>query len=60
MYFLKSKNYIHSYAIQISIAQDLDSNIESKSLNNTYLNVIEIFFFFLKNIEFKNLVVTST
>ena len=39
----------------------LDSNIESKSLNNTYLNIIKVLFFFiLKNIEFKNLVETST
>ena len=32
----------------------LDSNIESKSLNNTYLNIIEIFLFSsFKNIESK-------
>ena len=41
----------------------LDSNIESKSLNNTYLNIIEIFnklFKKLNIIESQNLVVTST
>ena len=39
------------------------SNIESKSLNNTYLNIVEIlllFFFQFKNIEFKNLVIMLT
>ena len=40
----------------------LDSNIESKSSNNTYLNIIEILFlllnfFIFKIMEFKNLVV---
>ena len=42
----------------------LDSNIESKSLNNTYLNIIEllflIYFFNLKVILSENLVITST
>ena len=41
----------------------LDSKIESKSLNNTYLNIIKIFnkiFKKLNIIESQNLVVTST
>ena len=41
----------------------LDSNIESKSSNNTYLNIIEIFNKVLKKIniiKLRNLVVTST
>ena len=44
----------------------LDSNIHSKSSNNTYLNIIEILFLLLffisciNYIECKNLVVTST
>ena len=41
----------------------LDSNIESKSSNNTYLNIIEIFnklFEKLNIIELQNLVATST
>ena len=42
----------------------LDSNIESKSLNNTYLNIIELLFliyiFNLKVILSENLVITST
>ena len=37
----------------------LDCNIKSISSNNTYLNIIN-FFFILKNIKFKNLVVTPT
>ena len=40
-----------------------DSNIESKSLNNTDLNIIKIFNKFFKKfniIESRNLVVTST
>ena len=39
----------------------LDSNIKSKSLNNTYLNIIEIFNKLFKNmniINMQNLVVT--
>ena len=32
----------------------LDSNIKSKSLNNTYLNIIKIFFSSFKNIKFSN------
>ena len=41
----------------------LDSNIESKSSNNTYLNIIEIFNKLFKKLNFIkswNLVVTST
>ena len=41
----------------------LDSNIESKSSNNTYLNIMEIFNKLFKKfniIESRNLVVTST
>ena len=44
----------------------LDSNIESKSSNNTYLNIIELlfliiyYFFNLKIIKWENLVITST
>ena len=41
----------------------LDSNIELKSLNNTYLNIMEIFnklFKKLNIIESRNLIITST
>ena len=43
--------------------QRLDSNIESKAINNTYLNIIGIFnklFKKLNIIESQNLVVTLT
>ena len=36
--------HLHSFLIASDFLR-LDSNIESKSLNNTYLNIIEIFFF---------------
>ena len=48
---------------QNPVTMRLDSNIESKSSNNTYLNIIEIFnklFKKLNIIELRNLVVTST
>ena len=40
----------------------LDNDIESKSLNNNYLNIIEKKRkkILVKNIEFKNLIVTPT
>ena len=47
----------------LQLVSRLDSNIESKSLNNTYLNIIEIFNKLLKKlniIESQNLVVTLT
>ena len=47
----------------IVVFKRLDSNIESKSSNNTYLNIIKIFnklFKKLNIIELRNLVVTST
>ena len=46
----------------LQIIMILDSNIKSKSLYKTYLNIIKIFnkFFKYLNIESRNLEVTST
>ena len=51
--------------VQLSTVVELrlDSNIESKSWNSTYLNIIEIFNKLLKKlniIELRNLIITST
>ena len=66
-----TQNYSPNITVQAGIIcwgmggkfRRLDSNIESKSLNNTYLNIIEIFKKLFKKIniiESQNLVVTST
>ena len=41
---MKIKYKLHFLIIIKHIKTRLDSNIESKSLNNTYLNIIEILF----------------
>ena len=59
-YQLKMVLFLDAHIIKCFLAEfySSESNMESKSSNNTYLNIIETFFFILKNIEFKNLVVT--
>ena len=67
--FAQSTHILYNYLRYIIIVkivvdnQRQDSNIKSKSLHNTYLNIIEIFIKLFKKlniIESQNLVVTST
>ena len=45
-YWLDTINCLNMHVCKYALMQRLDSNIEWKSLNNTYLNFIKLLFFF--------------